>query len=125
MRWVLLGAVVVACLGYLIYSATGASAEYYVTMAQMRQHPPQGEVRVLGTVQGGIRTFDAGRGIEFTAAQGKDQLQVSYVGTMPEIFKPGVQVVVDGRPGANGVFVARSLQTKCPSKFTAATPAAG
>ena len=122
-RWVVVGGVVAACLGYLIFSATGASAEYYESIAQMRAHPPAGRVRVLGTIQDDIQYSHGGRTVHFTAAQGKDTLAIDYTGQLPEIFKPGIQVVVDGRPGPGGTFDATSLQTKCPSKFTAATPA--
>jgi cytochrome c-type biogenesis protein CcmE len=45
---------------------------------------------------------------------------VVYRGSVPDQFKLGRHVVVDGRY-RNGVFVAKpdSLVTKCPSKYTA------
>lgn len=45
-------AVVAACVGYLIYSASGGSAEYYLTVAELRaQQPSSGDVRVAGVVE--------------------------------------------------------------------------
>jgi cytochrome c-type biogenesis protein CcmE len=34
-------------------------------------------------------------------------------------------VVVDGHVGSNGVFQAKSLQAKCPSRFSSSNPATG
>lgn len=114
-------AVVAACVGYLAWSATGSSAEYYQTIAEVRSHAQQGDVRVLGTVQDGVQRD--GSTVRFAAADAGQQMDVVYTGTVPDIFKPGIQVVVEGREGPDGVFHARTLLAKCPSRFTAATPA--
>ncbi|MGH7877644.1 MAG: cytochrome c maturation protein CcmE [Candidatus Dormibacteraceae bacterium] len=121
-RWFVIAAILVSCTGYLIYSATGSSAEYYETIAQLQAHPPNREVRVLGVVENDIHTAAAGGPVLFSARQGGRALKIAYSGQLPEIFKPGAQVVVDGRPGPDGVFQAQSLQTKCPSKFSSAPP---
>ncbi|MDQ6772417.1 MAG: cytochrome c maturation protein CcmE [Candidatus Dormibacteraeota bacterium] len=118
-RFAGLTVVVVALVGYLVYSATGASAEYYQTIAEMRAHPASSDVRVLGVVQDGIQRSDGGLRVRFVASDGKESMPVDYSGPLPDIFKPGAHVVVDGRLGADGVFHARTLQTKCPSRFTA------
>ena len=44
-------------------------------------------------------------------------IPVEYTGTLPDIFRPGITVVVEGRLGADGVFHARTLLAKCPSRF--------
>lgn len=120
LRWVVLGGVVAACLGYLVVSATGTTAEYYQTIAEMRGHPSTGDVRVLGTVQDDVARSDGGLHLRFTAAQDGQSMPVDYRGTVPDIFQPGIQVVVAGRMGSDGVFHARTLEAKCPSKFSAA-----
>jgi cytochrome c-type biogenesis protein CcmE len=111
-------AVVAACLGYLVYAATGSSAEYYQTIAEMRSHPADRDVRVLGVVQDDVVRSDGGLRVRFTAAASGQRMPVDYRGTVPDIFRPGVQVVVDGRMGADGVFQARVLEAKCPSRFS-------
>ncbi|MGH7904224.1 MAG: cytochrome c maturation protein CcmE [Candidatus Dormibacteraceae bacterium] len=116
-KWGLLVFVVVGCVGYLIYSAMGGSAEYYQTVAELRRHPTSSDVRVLGTVENDVRRTDGGLGVRFSAEQGGATLPVAYRGTLPDIFRPGIQVVVEGRM-SNGVFQAGSLLAKCPSKFT-------
>ena len=113
--------VVAACVGYLAWTATGSTAEYYQTISEVKSHPQAGDVRVLGTVEDGYQK-DGGT-VSFTASDGSDHLDVVYTGTLPDIFKAGIQVVVEGRQGADGVFHARTLLAKCPSRFTAQTPA--
>ncbi len=112
-----LAVVVAACIGYLIYSATASSAEYYQTIPEVRSHPVAGDVRVLGTVEEGYQR-DGSR-LSFDATDGKSTLPVVYSGSVPDLFQPGIQVVVEGRLGGDGVFHATTLLTKCPSRFTA------
>lgn len=125
LRWVGLLVVVAACLGYLVYSATGSSAEYYQTISETRAHPSDENVRVLGVVQNDVVRSEGGLRVHFTAAAGGQSMPVDYRGTLPDIFRPGVQVVVDGRFQSDGVFHARTLQAKCPSRFSSASPATG
>jgi cytochrome c-type biogenesis protein CcmE len=49
------------------------------------------------------------------------RIPVVYHGSVPDLFKTGRDIVVDGTL-RNGVFVAKrgSLITKCPSKYTPA-----
>ena len=123
LKWFVLGAVVLACVDYLVYSATGTSAQYYVTIDEMRSHPvADRDVRVLGTVQDDVVRSDGGLRVRFTAAEGGQRMPVDYRGTLPDIFKPGAQVVVQGRMQPDGVFHASVLEAKCPSKFTSASP---
>jgi len=121
-RWLGLGAVLVACLGYLIFAATGSSAEYYQTISEMRSHPSSGDVRVLGTVQDDVARSDGGFRVRFTAAEGGQSMRVDYQGTLPDIFRPGIPVVVEGKMGSDGIFHAKALQAKCPSRFSTSSP---
>ena len=125
LRWVGIALVLLAGVGYLIYSATGSSAEYYETIGEMRAHPSGQDARVLGTVQPGVQRSAGGLHVRFLAADGSDTMTVDYQGTVPDIFRPGVKVVVDGHIGTDGIFHARSLQAKCPSKFSSSSSAAG
>ena len=124
LQWGLVAAVVAACTGYLVWTASGSTAEYYVTVAELRSRPPAGDVRVLGTVEDDVRTSEGGFHVDFTASDGHDSLPVDYRGTVPDIFKPGIQVVVEGQVRKDGVFHARTLLAKCPSRFSSASRAA-
>jgi cytochrome c-type biogenesis protein CcmE len=117
LRWGLPGLVVAGCVGYLIYSASGGSTEYYLTVSELRANPPAGDVRVAGVVQDDVLKSD-GLHVTFTEKDGTASLPVEYRGTLPDIFKPGITVVVEGRLGADGVFHARTLLAKCPSRFS-------
>ena len=117
MRWGLPAAVVAACVGYLIYSASGGATEYYMTVSELQAHATAGDVRVAGVVQDDVRRSD-GLHVTFTEKDGTASMPVQYTGTLPDIFKPGITVVVEGKLGGDGVFHARTLLAKCPSRFS-------
>jgi cytochrome c-type biogenesis protein CcmE len=118
LRWGLPVAVVVACVGYLIYTASGGSAEYYVTVSELQSKTTSGFVRVAGVVQDDVQKTDGGLHVTFTEKDGTASLPVDYSGTLPDIFKPGITVVAEGKLGSDGVFHARTLLAKCPSRFS-------
>lgn len=117
-RWGLPAAVVVACVGYLIYSASGGSSVYYLTVSQVRAQQPAGEVRVAGVVQDDVTKSDGGLHVTFTEKDSTASLPVEYTGALPDIFQPGITVVAEGRLGSDGVFHAKTLLAKCPSRFS-------
>ena len=117
-RWSIPALVVAACVGYLIYSASGGSAEYYLTVSQLRSHAVAGDVRVAGVVQSDVQKSNGGLDVRFTEKDGTASMPVDYSGSLPDIFQPGITVVVEGRLGSDGVFHARTLLAKCPSRFS-------
>ncbi len=111
--------VVAACVGYLIYSASGGSAEYYLTVSELRaQQPASGDVRVAGIVENDVVRSDGGLHVRFTEKDSTSAVLVDYSGPVPDIFQPGITVVAEGRLGSDGVFHARQLLAKCPSRFS-------
>jgi cytochrome c-type biogenesis protein CcmE len=116
LRWGLPGLVVAACVGYLIYSASGGASEYYVTVSQLRTQSPAGDVRVAGVVQDDVQKSELR--VTFTEKDGTASMPVEYTGTLPDIFRPGITVVAEGKLGTDGVFHARTLLAKCPSRFS-------
>jgi cytochrome c-type biogenesis protein CcmE len=121
LKWAALGVVVAACVGYLVYSAAGGSSEYYLTVSELRSQTTSGDVRVAGVVQNDIQRREGGLQVRFTEKDGTASMPVEYHGTLPDIFQPGIIVVAEGRLGADGVFHARNVLAKCPSRF-ATTP---
>jgi len=119
-RWILLGAIVATCAGYLVYSATATGVAYYRTVAEVKAAPGGAGVRVLGTVRDVRHTSPLD--VRFDAVDAGYSMPVAYHGQVPDIFRNGVQVVVEGSMGADGVFHATTLLTKCPSRFTSGTP---
>ena len=111
--------IVAACVGYLIYSASGGSAEYYLTVSELRsQQPSSGDVRVAGVVQNDVVRSEGGLHVRFTEKDSTASVLVDYSGPVPDIFQPGITVVAEGRLGADGVFHATQLLAKCPSRFS-------
>jgi cytochrome c-type biogenesis protein CcmE len=117
-RWSIPALIVAACVGYLIYSASGGTTEYYLTVSELRSHSGAGDVRVAGVVQTDVQKTDGGLHVTFTEKDATSSVPVDYTGTLPDIFKPGITVVAEGRLGADGVFHATTLLAKCPSRFS-------
>jgi cytochrome c-type biogenesis protein CcmE len=118
LKWAALGVVVAACVAYLVYSASGGSSEYYLTVSELRSHTGGGDVRVAGVVQNDIQRSQGGLQVRFTEKDGTASMPVEYHGTLPDIFQPGITVVAEGKLGADGVFHARNVLAKCPSRFS-------
>ncbi|HLJ32643.1 MAG TPA: cytochrome c maturation protein CcmE [Ktedonobacteraceae bacterium] len=119
-------AILVAVL-YLVYANTQASAVYYMTVTEL-QHCTTcttQSVRVAGIVRpGSIARDDQKNVLNFVITEGNQALPVTYTGgVVPDIFRAGIQVVVEGYYTGSGPFKATTLLARCPSKFTAATPA--
>lgn len=124
------GVAIAAAVVYLVIANTGASAEYYMTIHQLETCSScAGQtVRVAGFVAPtGLVKDDATQTVRFvitdTATSATPTMPVVYKGIVPDAFKAGAQVVVEGTY-QNGVFQAGTVLAKCPSKFQAATPGA-
>ena len=117
LKWGAVGAIVAACVGYLIYSASGGTSEYYLTVGELRSHPTAVDVRVAGVVQDDVVRSD-GAHVQFTEKDSSSSIVVVYQGPLPDIFQPGITVVAEGKLGADGVFHARNVLAKCPSRFS-------
>ena len=119
------GLVILAAVIYLVYANTQANAVYYMTVSELRSCTIclTQSVRVAGVVQqGSIVRDDQKQLVSFNITQGGQQLAVTYSGVVPDIFRPGIEVVVEGHYTGHGPFHAQNLLAKCPSKFQAATP---
>lgn len=116
----ILGAVI-----YLIYANTQANAAFYLTVSELKSCTTCAaqSVRVAGVVQAGsVVNNEQNQQISFVIADSGQSLPVVYSGIVPDIFRPGITVVVEGHYTGTGPFQAQTLLTKCPSKFQAATP---
>lgn len=128
------GIAVAALLGW--YAASNleeiGTFRYYQTLAEFRADPGDGApARVHGFVEPGSIVRDvATRELRFevvndppharAASASQDRLPVVYTSLeVPDMFKDGAEVVVEGRLDGNAVFVADNVMAKCPSKFQA------
>ena len=94
---VLLGVGVVAYQGL-----TSASLYFYNADEAVEQRSELGDkrIRVQGTVQDGVRATDTG--VEFDIAFNGVDLRVEHDGDPPELFEPGIPVVLEGRWSTDG-----------------------
>lgn len=86
----------------------------------------QGKVSLAGRVVGQPTGDPYAGGLRFKLSDpkgGPARVTVVYRGSVPDQFKVGRDLVVEGQM-RNGVFVARagSMITKCPSKYQAVKP---
>jgi cytochrome c-type biogenesis protein CcmE len=127
LSFLIAGIVVLGAVTYLVYANTQASAVYYMTVTELKHCTTCANqaVRVAGIVQEGtVQRNEQEQTISFTIEDNGQILPVTYKGVVPDIFRPGIQVVVEGRYSGQGPFQAQTLLAKCPSKFESATPGA-
>jgi cytochrome c-type biogenesis protein CcmE len=105
-----------ALAGALVYTSFSASTEASKPsqIEEGRSYQLTGKV-VNGSVD---RSGDELR-FRIRDRDGRESVPVRYAGVVPDPFREGREVIVDGEL-RNGTFVAErdSLVTKCPSKFT-------
>jgi cytochrome c-type biogenesis protein CcmE len=103
---------------FLVYTAL-AGGTPSLRPSQLAGHT--GRVSLVGKVVGKVRGDGHGSPLRFRLrdVEGTAAVPVVYRGTVPDLFRSGRDVVVDGTL-RNGVFVAKpgTLVTKCPSKYS-------
>lgn len=111
-------------LGYLLWSGISEDSTYFLNVSEALALEGEkfDKARLFGKVspQHLERTSGA-LGVDFDLVDKMDEvntIRVSYKGAVPDTFKEGVEVIVEGRydPALN-TFLAKSLVTKCPSKY--------
>src|SRR5437870_9742683 len=99
------GLAILAAVIYLVYANTQANAVYYMTVSELRNCSTctTQSVRVAGVVQAGsIVRNDQSQLVHFVITEGGQALAVNYSGVVPDIFGPGIQVVVEGYYSGHG-----------------------
>ncbi len=119
MKFLIGAAIILVVIGWLIFSNVQGSTAYYLTVQEVTaQAPSDRMVRVSGVVVGDTISWDSQRmTLEFEIADEGGSLPITYRGIRPDMFQDGVQVVVEGKYAASGVFEATNLLLKCPSKY--------
>jgi cytochrome c-type biogenesis protein CcmE len=119
-RFVVALSVAVLLAGALVYTSFSASSEAR-TPSQLMTGAEAGKVyKLTGKVEPGYTRSGTTTHFRVRDRAGKASVPVSYVGTLPDPFREGREVIVSVRRQGDG-FVGEkgSLITKCPSKFTA------
>jgi len=150
-KFIVGGVVILAAVIYLIFSATKANAEYFMTVDELKAKgvsTVNQDVRISGAVVGDTIRYDANTlTLTFDVAQvpgdqkevdaqgglaavlhaavvdpNRARLRVIYNGPKPDLLKNEAQAIMTGRLDANGAFHADELLLKCPTKYQEAVP---
>jgi cytochrome c-type biogenesis protein CcmE len=104
---------------FLLYTSIAGGGTPTIRPSQLPGH--NGRVSLMGVVVGKPVGDAHASGLRFRLrdVKGTALVPVVYKGTVPDLFRTGRDVVVDGKL-RNGVFVAvpNTLVTKCPSKYS-------
>jgi cytochrome c-type biogenesis protein CcmE len=104
---------------FLVYTSIAGGGTPSLRPSSLQGH--SGRVSLTGRVLEPVTGDAHGAGLRFRLrdVRGLATVPVVYTGSVPDLFRPGRDVVLEGRL-ANGVFVAipGTLVTKCPSKYT-------
>jgi cytochrome c-type biogenesis protein CcmE len=124
-RVLIAGFIVLGAIAFLGYRGFQQSATYYMKVSEFTAKAnaySDKTIRINGIVATGSwqsdpKTFTH----KFTLTEAEQSqslvsLPVVYQGTVPDAFKEGADVVVEGKY-SNGTFWASNILTKCPSKY--------
>ncbi len=112
--------VIAVAIAYLVYGGVNDTMIYYLTVQELKEKVPSvytQKVRVSGKVVPGSIRNEIDGSLEFKIADGDETMNVKYKGIVPDIFKDGVEAVVEGLYTPDNVFVASLLLAKCPTKY--------
>jgi cytochrome c-type biogenesis protein CcmE len=150
-KFIIGGVLIIAAIVYLIVTSTQASAQYFLTVDELKAKDASivgRDVRVSGAVIGDSVYYDPQTlTLNFTVAhvpgdnkeiesQGglgavlhdavmdpnRARMQVVYVGPKPDLLRNEAQAIMTGQIDADGVFHADELLLKCPTKYEEALP---
>lgn len=85
-------------------------------LAQKAPQPGQ-RLRIGGLVKQGSLVHESGQTIRFAVTDSKQQVEVTYTGFLPDLFKEGQGVVAEGTLGADKIFHADSVLAKHDERY--------
>jgi cytochrome c-type biogenesis protein CcmE len=151
MKFILGGVLMLAAVIYLIASSTQASAQYFMTVDELKEKQTDAfgrELRVSGAILGESIDYDPQTLVlKFTVAHvpgdnaqieregglskvlydavndpTRARIDVVYNGVKPDLMRDEAQAIMTGRLGEDGIFYADELLLKCPTKYEEAVP---
>lgn len=119
----LAGAVVVAALGFLVFQGLGNATLYFRTADEaVAQRSQLGDrrFRIEGDVVDGS-VHQVGNDVSFTLVSKNVEVPVQHKGDPPELFRPGIPVVLEGNFQGN-VFSSDRILVKHSETYVAQNP---
>lgn len=120
--WALIGVVVVA-LGFLLFKGLDGATTYFYTADQavhLKARLGTSRFDIEGTVVRGT-VHRVGDGVDFTIENAGVSVPVVNVGYPPQLFQPGIPVVLEGYFNRN-TFDSNLIMVKHTSDYVAAHP---
>lgn len=111
----------IIAIGALCYTGFSENSVYFLNVAEAKAADSKklNKARLFGIVSGSVISR-GDKTVSFNLSD-KDTaslyLPVSYSGVIPDNFKEGAEVIVEGGMNGAGLFIAKTLMTKCPSKY--------
>jgi cytochrome c-type biogenesis protein CcmE len=78
---------------------------------------PGARLRVGGLVKEGSLRREAGRAVRFVVTDMKAEVEATYTGLLPDLFREGQGVVAEGTLGTDGVFHAETVLAKHDERY--------
>jgi cytochrome c-type biogenesis protein CcmE len=118
---IVISAVILMVIGYLIYTGLRDTMVFYLTVSEVMAKSPEdltdtqkvGGMVTAGSVQWEPKTLK----LSFRLEDEQANLVVNYSGVVPDSFKPGSEVIVEGTYRGDGNFWATTIMPKCASKY--------
>ena len=118
---IIVSCVIFLVIGYLIYAGLRDTMTYYLTVSEVLAGTTEignDPIRVGGIVSPSSVKWDPkDLKLSFTLKEEDSSLAVDYQGVVPDSFKPGIEVVLEGIYSGNGQFKATTIMPKCASKY--------
>ncbi len=121
-RLISIALIVMGIVSYLVFTGMQDSMAYYLTISELASQSSQMAergLRIGGRVREGSLVWEPKTlQLEFMITDEEASMPVVYQGVLPDSFKQGTEVIVEG-VYADGVFKATQIMPTCPSKYEA------
>jgi cytochrome c-type biogenesis protein CcmE len=119
--------VILGAFGYMLYGGIGNNLVYFLTPAELLAKGTKGvdvPVRLGGQIVPGSVVWDEKTlDLRFRVTDGAKEVAVKSTGAPPQMFRPGIGVIVEGRFDKEGLFHATNLMVRHSNEYH--PPAAG
>ncbi len=111
----------ISSLGFMIYSGLNEGSVYFLNVSEALAAPVEKEssMRLFGNV-GSFTKSQANDSVEFILIDPEmpsKTMNVVFTGVVPDTFETGAEVILEGVRVNESDFHAKTLMTKCPSKY--------
>ncbi|MBU6223974.1 MAG: cytochrome c maturation protein CcmE [Burkholderiales bacterium] len=111
--WISLGVLVLCGAAAFVLNAFQSNLVFFFTPTQVSNgEAPKGRTFRAGGMVKENSLVREGNSVRFVITDTLQEVPVTYVGLLPDLFKEGRGVVAQGKLGADGIFVASEVLAK-------------